>query len=181
MSSDSFKLDLNRSRHIFQSPKAALDSASKHMQMLSPFQSNGKDYFKRCKSSQGNFNDPTAGTSRLRAHSPHEQRSVTNLLQVDDKENSFDISRAVVDAYPEYCMLKKLQQLTSHFFCNSCKHSLDFAGFFSETHDCIFEEKDEAMTEIAMRNEEAHYQDTLVLEHNDSSVVLEDEETKSPP
>jgi hypothetical protein len=95
---------------------------------------------------------------------------------IDDRE-SFNISRAMVENYPEYCMLKKLQQLTPFFFCSNCKQQLDFANFFAETHDCIFDDKQ--VSEIALRNQAAQYQDTLP-EHNESSVVLEEEERKSP-
>ena len=79
----------------------------------------------------------------------------------------------MVETYPEYCMLKKLQKLTTSFFCVNCKQQLDFAGFFNETHDCIFSDR-----HISEKGDVAsEFQDTLI-EHNDSSVVMDDEESK---
>jgi hypothetical protein len=53
---------------------------------------------------------------------------------------SFDLDKAMVEAYPEYCMLKKLQKLTSSFYCIGCNQQLSFISFFSEAHNCIVSE-----------------------------------------
>jgi len=62
---------------------------------------------KRCKSSQGNRDELTGFSSQLKVHSLKGSELASNLLFQDDIK-SFDLDKAMVDAYPEYCMLKKL-------------------------------------------------------------------------
>ena len=61
---------------------------------------------------------------------------MASLMFIDEMP-SFDLDNAMVEAYPEYCMLKKLQKLTTSVFCIGCRQQLDFMSFFSEAHLCI--------------------------------------------
>ena len=53
---------------------------------------------------------------------------------------SFNMDQVMLDYYPEYQMLKKLQTLTCNFTCNKCWKVLQFEKFFDDDHECLRDE-----------------------------------------
>ena len=51
--------------------------------------------------------------------------------------SGFNMDQVMLDYYPEYQMLKKLQTLTPNFTCNKCWKVLQFEKFFDDDHECL--------------------------------------------
>jgi hypothetical protein len=67
-------------------------------------------------------NDVTGFSSHAPIDASHLGSAVAgNLIERDVSQcQSFSLDKAMLDYYPEYCMLKKLQQLTQSFHCTGC-------------------------------------------------------------
>jgi hypothetical protein len=53
---------------------------------------------------------------------------------------SFNMDQVMLESYPEYQMLKKLQKLTPNFTCNKCWKVLTFEKFFDDDHACLHDD-----------------------------------------
>ena len=51
-----------------------------------------------------------------------------------------NMDQVMLDYYPEYQMLKKLQSLTFNFTCNKCWKVLTFEKFFDDDHECLLDD-----------------------------------------
>ena len=66
------------------------------------------------------------------------------LLFADSRMNpSFNVAgdQALLNQYPEYSMLKRLQALVTSYYCNKCLKTHTFEKFFDDDHDCQHEEE----------------------------------------
>ena len=111
----------------------------------------------------GNSNSEAGNDNTTNLSSNGNSGKLENTLDISGKADqllfdsskmnpSFNMDQVMLDYYPEYQMLKKLQKLTPNFTCNKCWKVLSFEKFFDDDHECLID--DDAQQNQAPQDEQ---------------------------